>query len=116
MRVDMWTPIRIALTCLALLSGPTSSWGQAPRYLHHELLTDSEGRRLAKRDGALSLRQLRAAGHSAAPVPDPGKGPVGGAEALATTPDQAIPPSTTPPSDQPARRRSAIGTIVDTVF
>lgn len=26
----MWTPIRIALTCLALLSGPTSSWGQAP--------------------------------------------------------------------------------------
>ena len=26
----MWTPIRIALTSLALLSGPTSSWGQAP--------------------------------------------------------------------------------------
>ena len=34
----------------------------APRYAHHRLLTDAAGRRLAKRDGAPSLRALRAAG------------------------------------------------------
>ena len=37
----------------------------APRYAHHPLLTDDSGRRLAKRDRAVSLRDLRAAGHSA---------------------------------------------------
>ena len=36
----------------------------APLYAHHGLLTDAAGRRLAKRDGAPSLRSLRAAGHS----------------------------------------------------
>ena len=40
----------------------------APRYAHHPLLTDASGRRFAKRDRALMLRDLRAAGHSAAEV------------------------------------------------
>jgi glutamyl-Q tRNA(Asp) synthetase len=39
-----------------------------PEYHHHPLLTDQTGRRLAKRDGALSLRALRMAGHDAAAV------------------------------------------------
>ena len=34
----------------------------APRYAHHALLTDAAGRRLAKRDGAATLRALREAG------------------------------------------------------
>jgi glutamyl-Q tRNA(Asp) synthetase len=33
-----------------------------PRYAHHPLLTDPAGRRLAKRDNAATLRQLRADG------------------------------------------------------
>jgi glutamyl-Q tRNA(Asp) synthetase len=33
-----------------------------PRYAHHRLLTDAEGRRLAKRDMAMTLRSLRAGG------------------------------------------------------
>jgi glutamyl-Q tRNA(Asp) synthetase len=40
----------------------------APRYAHHRLLTDAAGRRLAKRDHALTLRELRASGVSAAEV------------------------------------------------
>jgi len=40
----------------------------APRYAHHKLLTDAEGRRLAKRDKAATLRDLRAQGCSAAQV------------------------------------------------
>ncbi len=39
-----------------------------PRYAHHALLTDAEGRRLSKRDGAPSLRALREAGRSPAEV------------------------------------------------
>lgn len=35
-----------------------------PDYAHHRLLTDSQGRRLAKRDRALTLRALREAGVS----------------------------------------------------
>jgi glutamyl-Q tRNA(Asp) synthetase len=38
----------------------------APRYAHHRLLTDAAGRRLAKRDHAATLRDLRAAGVSPA--------------------------------------------------
>jgi glutamyl-Q tRNA(Asp) synthetase len=34
----------------------------APRYAHHPLLTDASGRRLAKRDKAATLRDLRAQG------------------------------------------------------
>jgi glutamyl-Q tRNA(Asp) synthetase len=40
----------------------------APRYAHHRLLTDEQGRRLAKRDRAATLRALRAAGTAAADV------------------------------------------------
>ncbi len=36
----------------------------APRYAHHKLLTDAGGRRLSKRDRALTVRELRARGHS----------------------------------------------------
>ncbi len=38
----------------------------APRYAHHRLLADAAGRRLAKRDRAATLRDLRAAGVSPA--------------------------------------------------
>jgi glutamyl-Q tRNA(Asp) synthetase len=40
----------------------------APAYAHHGLLTDADGRRLAKRDRALTLRALREAGRPAAEV------------------------------------------------
>ncbi|WP_029007230.1 tRNA glutamyl-Q(34) synthetase GluQRS [Azospirillum halopraeferens] len=40
----------------------------APEWHHHGLLTDERGVRLAKRDGARSLRTLRAAGHTPAEV------------------------------------------------
>jgi glutamyl-Q tRNA(Asp) synthetase len=39
-----------------------------PAYAHHELLTDAAGRRLAKRDRSVTLRDLRARGHSPAEV------------------------------------------------
>ncbi len=41
---------------------------RTPAYRHHLLLTNEAGARLAKRDGALALRTLRAAGHSPAEV------------------------------------------------
>ena len=41
---------------------------EAPRYAHHALLTDASGAKLSKRDGALSLRQLRAEGVAAEAV------------------------------------------------
>jgi glutamyl-Q tRNA(Asp) synthetase len=37
----------------------------APRYAHHSLLTDATGRRLAKRDQAMTLRALREQGATA---------------------------------------------------
>jgi glutamyl-Q tRNA(Asp) synthetase len=40
----------------------------APAYSHHPLLTDASGRRLAKRDRAATLRDLRAHGCSSAEV------------------------------------------------
>jgi glutamyl-Q tRNA(Asp) synthetase len=40
----------------------------APDYAHHALLTDAEGRRLAKRDRAATIRDLREAGASPADV------------------------------------------------
>jgi glutamyl-Q tRNA(Asp) synthetase len=46
----------------ALLELPT------PRYRHHALLTDAAGRRLAKRDDALSVRAMRASGMTPAEV------------------------------------------------
>ena len=39
---------------------------EAPRYRHHALMTDPSGRRLAKRDRALTLRAMREAGQSPA--------------------------------------------------
>jgi glutamyl-Q tRNA(Asp) synthetase len=39
-----------------------------PQYAHHRLLTDASGRRLAKRDKAATLRDLRAAGWSPSAV------------------------------------------------
>ena len=36
----------------------------APHYRHHMLLTGADGRRLAKRDGSLTVRSLRAAGRT----------------------------------------------------
>lgn len=39
-----------------------------PLYDHHPLLLDKDGKRLAKRDGAPTLRSLRAAGETAAAV------------------------------------------------
>jgi len=46
----------------ALLGWPT------PVYAHHRLLTDAAGRRLAKRDRALTLREMRATGVTAEDV------------------------------------------------
>jgi glutamyl-Q tRNA(Asp) synthetase len=40
----------------------------APRYSHHELLTDAVGRRLAKRDGAPTMRSMRQQGLSPAEI------------------------------------------------
>ena len=62
----------------ALLGLPT------PRYHHHPLLTDSAGRRLAKREGAPTIRSMRQEGMSpseviaiaeACPYPDPSPPP-----------------------------------------
>ena len=41
---------------------------ETPRYRHHELLTDEHGRRLAKRDKALTLRAMRESGLTAPQV------------------------------------------------
>jgi glutamyl-Q tRNA(Asp) synthetase len=40
----------------------------APRYAHHRLLLDAQGRRLAKRDRAATLREMRARGVTAEAV------------------------------------------------
>ncbi len=41
---------------------------KVPRYAHHALLTDAAGRRLAKRDQAATLRQMRAEGVTPAEI------------------------------------------------
>lgn len=48
----------------ALLDLPT------PRYRHHELVTDAAGRRLSKRDRALTIRAMRESGISPAEIFD----------------------------------------------
>ena len=53
---DLFAATHIHRLLQALLGLPT------PRYRHHPLLTDGDGRRLAKRDHALSIRAMRAAG------------------------------------------------------
>jgi len=55
---DLFASTHIHRLLQALLGYP------APRYRHHQLLTDASGRRFAKRDNALTLRALREAGKS----------------------------------------------------
>jgi glutamyl-Q tRNA(Asp) synthetase len=59
---DLFAATHIHRLLQALLGLPT------PSYRHHPLLTDARGRRLAKRDGAVTIRAMRAAGMSAAEV------------------------------------------------
>ncbi len=59
---DLFVSTHIHRLLQALLGYP------APRYRHHQLLTDASGRRFAKRDNALTLRALRASGKSPAEV------------------------------------------------
>lgn len=54
--VDLFDATHVHRLLQALLDLPT------PLYCHHPLLVDAEGRRLAKRDGARSLAELRAGG------------------------------------------------------
>ena len=56
--VDLLAASHVHVVVQALMGWPT------PAYAHHPLLTDGEGRRLAKRDRAATLRDLRAAGVS----------------------------------------------------
>ena len=56
--VDLFAATQIHRLLQALLGLPT------PRYRHHPLLTDDAGRRLAKRDRALTIRAMREAGRS----------------------------------------------------
>jgi glutamyl-Q tRNA(Asp) synthetase len=59
---DLFAATHIHRLLQALLGLPT------PGYRHHPLLTDGAGRRLAKRDGAPSVRALRQAGRSPAEI------------------------------------------------
>lgn len=59
---DLFQATHVHRLLQALLDLPT------PRYRHHALLTDPEGRRYAKRDKALTLRALREAGRTPAEV------------------------------------------------
>ena len=53
---DLFAATHIHRLLQALLGLPT------PQYRHHPLLTDAEGRRLAKRDRAMTIRAMRQAG------------------------------------------------------
>ncbi len=59
---DLFAATHIHRLLQALLGLPT------PRYRHHPLLTDAAGRRLAKRDGALTVRAMRQAGTTPAEI------------------------------------------------
>jgi len=59
---DLAAATHIHRVLQALLGLPT------PRYRHHALLTDSFGRRLAKRDRALTIRSMREQGMSPAQI------------------------------------------------
>ncbi len=56
---DLAAATHIHRVLQALLGLPT------PRYRHHELLTDTTGRRLSKREGAPTIRSMRQSGISA---------------------------------------------------
>jgi glutamyl-Q tRNA(Asp) synthetase len=60
--VDLFAATHIHRLLQALLDLPT------PQYRHHPLLTDAQGRRLAKRDKALTIRAMRQGGISAAEI------------------------------------------------
>jgi glutamyl-Q tRNA(Asp) synthetase len=60
--VDLFAATHIHRVLQALLDLPT------PSYLHHSLLTDAAGRRLAKRDRALTIQAMRAAGMTPAEI------------------------------------------------
>jgi glutamyl-Q tRNA(Asp) synthetase len=59
---DLFAATHIHRLLQAVLGLPT------PRYRHHPLLTDASGRRLAKRDRALTIRAMRAAGMNPAEI------------------------------------------------
>jgi glutamyl-Q tRNA(Asp) synthetase len=59
---DLTTATHVHRVLQALLRLPT------PRYRHHPLLTDTTGRRLSKRDGALTIRAMRQQGMSAGDI------------------------------------------------
>jgi len=60
--IDLFAATHVHRLLQALLGLPT------PHYRHHQLLTDAHGRRLAKRDGALSVRAMRQAGMNPAEI------------------------------------------------
>lgn len=62
--VDLFHATHMHRLLQALLDLPV------PRWHHHRLITDADGKRLAKRHDSLSLKALRAAGHSPAEVRD----------------------------------------------
>lgn len=59
---DLFAATHVHRLLQALLGLPT------PRYWHHRLMTDANGRRFAKRDRALTIRALREAGKTPAEV------------------------------------------------
>ena len=59
---DLAAATHVQRVLQALLGLPT------PRYRHHPLLTDATGRRLAKRDRALTVRDMRASGMTPAEI------------------------------------------------
>jgi glutamyl-Q tRNA(Asp) synthetase len=59
---DLMPVTHIHRVLQSLLDLPT------PRYRHHRLLTDAAGRRLAKRDGAPTIRTMRGAGSTPAEI------------------------------------------------
>jgi glutamyl-Q tRNA(Asp) synthetase len=60
--VDLFAATHIHRLLQALLGLPT------PAYRHHPLLTDAGGRRLAKRDRALTIRAMRESGMNPAEI------------------------------------------------
>jgi glutamyl-Q tRNA(Asp) synthetase len=60
--LDLFAATHIHRLLQTLLGLPT------PAYRHHKLLTDAQGRRLAKRDKALTIRAMRGAGTTAAAI------------------------------------------------
>jgi glutamyl-Q tRNA(Asp) synthetase len=60
--VDLFAATHIHRLLQSLLGLPT------PAYRHHPLLTDASGKRLAKRDRALTVRAMRAAGMTPAEI------------------------------------------------